>query len=94
MDGVTVEHYKLTVDTAALVEQLGRRSLERATMPKTVTYDLWLDERQRLHRTSFAMMGTRFDATMSRWGEPVHIEKPTRAQLITDSVFIGTVPGA
>ncbi len=53
MDGVTVEHYKLTVDTAALVKDLAPATAKQAHLPKTITYDLWLDEQHLLHRTSF-----------------------------------------
>jgi hypothetical protein len=82
MDGVTVEHYKLTVDTAALVKGLSASQLAQAKVPKTITYDLWLDEQHLLRRTSFDMQGTHFEATMSKWGEPVKIVAPDRAQIM------------
>jgi hypothetical protein len=82
LDGVTVEHYKLTVDTAALVKGLSAGQLAQAKVPKTITYDLWLDEQHLLRRTSFEMMGTHFEATMSKWGKPVKIEAPDRAQVM------------
>jgi hypothetical protein len=82
MDGVTVEHYKLTVDTASLVKGVSASQLAQAKVPKTITYDLWLDEQHLLRRTSFEMMGTHFEATMSKWGKPVKIEAPDRAQVM------------
>jgi lipoprotein LprG len=82
MDGVTVEHYKLTVDTAALVKGLSTAQLAQAKLPRTITYDLWLDEQHRLHRTSFDMSGEHFEATMSKWGQPVKVDAPPRAQIM------------
>lgn len=81
MDGVTVEHYKLTVDTRSLVKGISAQQLAQADVPKTITYDLWLDEQHLLRRTSFDMMGTHFVATMSKWGEPVKIEAPAAGQI-------------
>ena len=82
MDGVTVEHYKLTVDTAALVKGLSTAQLAQAKVPKSITYDLWLDEQHRLHRTSFDMSGEHFEATMSKWGQPVKVDAPPHAQIM------------
>jgi LppX_LprAFG lipoprotein len=87
MAGVTVEHYKLTVATASLVKGLSPEAAQQAKLPKTITYDLWLDERHLLRRMSFDLANTQFDSTMSRWGKPVRVQRPSAAQ-------IATVPGA
>jgi hypothetical protein len=82
MDGATVEHYKLTVDTAALLKSFAPTAAQPPGMPKTVTYDLWLDEQHLLRRTSFDLMDTHFEANMSKWGEPVHVQRPSAAQIV------------
>ena len=87
MDGVTVEHYKLTVDTASLVKDMAPTAAQQAGVPRTITYDLWLDEQHLLRRTSFDLSGTQFEATMTRWGKPVHVQRPSADQ-------IATLPGA
>ena len=76
LGGVTVEHYKLTVDTSALVKKMDPAVAKQAELPDTMTYDLWLDEQHLIRRTSFEMAGVNFEATMSRWGKPVKIERP------------------
>lgn len=83
LGGVTVEHYELVVDTAALVKQMGQKAAQQAHLPKTITYDLWLDARHLPHRIGFTMSGTNFEATMSRWGKPVHVERPSKDQIAT-----------
>jgi hypothetical protein len=82
IDGDTVEHYKLTVDTAALLKNFAPAAGPPAGMPKTVTYDLWLDEQHLLRRTSFDLLDTHFEATMSKWGEPVHVQRPSADQIV------------
>jgi LppX/LprAFG-like lipoprotein len=82
MGGATVEHYQLTVDTAALVKGLTPSAAKQADIPKTITYDLWLDEKHLLRRVSFDMSGTTFESTMTRWGKPVHVQRPSADQLV------------
>ncbi len=83
MGGVTVEHYKVTVDTSALVKQVGKAAAQQGSLPDTLTYDLWLDERHRLHRMSFKMAGVSFEATMSKWGKPVQVRRPASGDILT-----------
>jgi lipoprotein LprG len=85
IDGVSTDHYKLTVDTAALLgdrlKDIPAETRAQLKLPKTLTYDLWLDKQHLLRRTSFDMMGSHFEATMSKWGEPVKIEAPAASQV-------------
>ena len=84
VDGVSVDHYKLTVDTSALVKgRLSPQAAQQANLPKTITYDLYLDDQHLLRRTSFELMSTHFEATMSKWGEPVHVQKPAASQIVS-----------
>lgn len=83
LDGTTVEHYKVTVDTSALVAKLAPQAAAQAHLPKTMTYDLWLDQQHLLRKMSFDLMGEHFTATMSKWGEPVHVDKPKASQITT-----------
>jgi hypothetical protein len=85
MGGVTVEHYKLTIDTSSLAKQLDPAAAKLAKLPDTVTYDLWLDEQHRMRRTSFEMAGMTFETTMSRWGQPVRVERPAANAIVSMS---------
>ena len=55
MHGVEVEHYKVTVDTAGIVKEIGAMAARRAQMPEELTYDLWLDGKHQLHRMTFKL---------------------------------------
>jgi hypothetical protein len=82
LGGVTVEHYKLDVDTSALVKGMDPAVAKQANLPDTLTYDLWLDEQHRIRRTSFEMSGVNFEATMSKWGKPVKVQRPSADQIV------------
>jgi LppX/LprAFG-like lipoprotein len=82
MGGVTVEHYKLTVATAELLKSAGQAA-NAAGLPDTITYDLWLDERHLIRRTSFETAGVTLEATMSAWGKPVTVKAPPASQIVT-----------
>ena len=83
MHGVTVEHYKVTVDTAGIVKEIGAMAARRARMPKELTYDLWLDGKHRLHRMTFELSGLSFEGVMSRWGKPIKVKRPAPDAIAT-----------
>ena len=72
VDGVDTDRYKVTVDTAAMTKAMKQKSV--AGMPKTLTYDMWLDSDDLLRRMQFELSGQKVDMTMSKWGEPVSIQ--------------------
>jgi hypothetical protein len=82
VDGASTDHYKLTVATADLVKGLSPQAAQQANLPKTITYDMWLDQKHLLRRMSFDLAGTKFVSTMTQWGEPVHIERPKPSQIV------------
>ncbi len=45
-------------------------------MPETLTYDMWLDDKDLLRRMQFDLSGVKMDMLMSRWGEPVEVQAP------------------
>ncbi|MET0837306.1 MAG: LppX_LprAFG lipoprotein, partial [Marmoricola sp.] len=83
LGGVEVDHYKVVVDTAALVKGLDPAAAKQAQIPETVTYDMWLDAENLLRRMSFAMSGVEFEAEMSRWGKPVTVQSPAPGDIVT-----------
>ena len=83
MHGVSVEHYKVTVDTAGIVKEIGAIAARKARMPKELTYDLWLDGKDRLHRMTFELSGLSFEGVMSRWGKPINVKRPAADAIAT-----------
>jgi hypothetical protein len=90
VDGVDTDRYKVTVDTAAMTKAMKQKSV--AGMPKTLTYDMWLDSDDLLRRMQFELSGQKVDMTMSKWGEPVSIQAPPAAKVV-DASSLGTQAG-
>jgi hypothetical protein len=81
VDGEDMDHYVLTVDTSAVLKSGGQQVAPG--MPKTVTYDLWLDRDDLMRRLSFDVAGTGMVLEMSQWGEPVHVTAPPASAIMT-----------
>lgn len=77
--GVLTTHYTATVDAAKSLSALDM-ARDPAT-PESVIYDVWLDEEDLIRKMSFTQNGATATMTATDWGEPVTIEKPTKAQL-------------
>jgi LppX/LprAFG-like lipoprotein len=77
-----LDHYKLTIDMQAVLTSLGSKLPAGSTdaMPKSVTYDLWLDDQDRFAQMKMAypLMGQQFSMEMvvDDWGKDVSIEAP------------------
>ena len=78
VDGETLAHYAVTVDTAKLKE--GQAQVPH--MPKTIEYDLWLDDQDVTRKATMDMgdLGT-MTMTVDALGEPVQIEAPPANQI-------------
>jgi LppX_LprAFG lipoprotein len=83
VDGVATTHYKVSVDTSKLGSTLGLdpSQLDGAALPKTVTYDVWLDSASRPVKLSMATTAFSLDLHFSKWGEPVHVVAPPASQV-------------
>lgn len=77
VDGETLAHYSVTIDSAKLAESA------TAGLPKTLTYDLWLDDQDRTRKAQMDM-GTSGSMTMEvfGYGDPVTIEAPPADQIV------------
>jgi hypothetical protein len=80
VDGTKVDHYKVAVDTAAALK--AQKQKVPAGMPKTITYDIWMDAAHLMRRLTFAMQGARMEMKASGWGEPVTIKAPAAADIV------------
>ena len=76
VEGETMDHYVLSVDSRAAAK--AQRVPTQPGMPKTVTYDLWLDQDDLMRRMEFTFPGGGggMTMTMSDWGKPVTVEAP------------------
>ena len=81
VDGEQVNHYTVVVDTKALLSQLGAQAAQQVNVPKTVTYQMWLDDKNLLRQMTFEIVGVSFKANMSDWGKPVKVEKPASSDI-------------
>ena len=100
-----LDHYALTVDLEKMMAAMGSDMPPAAEgqMPDTVSYDVWLDEEDRISKMSMddLPMGgssSSLKMTVSDWGEDVDIEAPPADQ-VTDmpdlgSMMQGSTPGA
>lgn len=87
VDGRDLHHYELTVDLAKYIEATeGEVPAEPSDeMPDAVTYDVWLDDEDRLGQVQleFEMEGQELTMTMvaDDWGSDVEIEAPPADQV-------------
>ncbi len=84
VDGEQLGHYEVELDTSK-VEQF-KELPTQAQLPKTVTYDLWLDDENRMRKMSMNMdMGgspTETEVEFSNWDEPVDIAAPPASEIV------------
>lgn len=84
VDGIQTTHYKVAVDTAKVANLMGLSQNQRsdlASMPKTLTYDVWVDGTSRPVKLSMAIQTMRMEMHFSKWGEPVHVVAPPASQV-------------
>lgn len=98
VEGRDLDHYQLTIDMQTALKSYGGDLPGEATdaMPKSVTYDLWLDEEDRFAQMTmdYPVMGQEMSMEMSLddWGKAVTIEAPP-ADEITEMPDLGSMMG-
>jgi hypothetical protein len=79
--GEDLEHYLLTVDFREAAKAQGMP--RTAGMPRTVAYDMWLDDAALMRRVELEMaQQISMVMEMSEWGEPVSIKPPARRDIV------------
>lgn len=88
VDGVATTHYQVTIDTARLTTVLGFHpgQLGSAGLPKTLSYQVWLDSSSRPVEVSMSTPTFGVELHFSRWGEAVHVVAPPASQVSTFSL--------
>ena len=79
VEGDKVDKYHVTVDSGSIAGALGAGA--GADLPKSVTYDLYVDASHLVRRIEIDVAKQQITMTVSRWGEPVDIEAPPASQI-------------
>lgn len=94
--GIPTTHYALTLDLSAmggaLGEQLGQEPEASAapSIPTSITSDYWVDEENRIVKTSTEVMGFTTESVYSDWDdESIKIEAPSGDELTDKDPFAG-----
>ena len=80
--GQQVEHYRVIVDTGAATSML-QNLPSTASLPKTMTYDVWLDSQERMAR--FKLLMKRVSQVTARYfdyGADLHITAPDPSKVV------------
>jgi len=84
VDGEQLGHYEVKVDTTK-IEQF-KELQTQAELPKTVSYDLWLDDQDRMRKMTMEMdMGAapvEMEVEFADWGESVDIAAPPASEIV------------
>lgn len=93
VNGVPATHYLVTVDTAKAVKamgmtQVGGKSLTQAlaSMPKTMSYDVWVDGSSRPVEIKTTFSGSKLDLHFTDWGKAVTVKAPPASEVTTMSM--------
>lgn len=95
VSGRQLDRYRLSVDTAQILKSMGGAVASQAPagMPKTVTYDVWLDDQHRFAQMTMQLPVGGQKATtkmeLTDWGAPVHIVAPPASQVTDPSRISG-----
>lgn len=80
IDGESMRHYRLKVDAKAAAKAQGQTP--SAKMPKTLTYDMWLDSQDRMRKMEFKILGAQVSMTADNWGEKVNVQAPPPSKIM------------
>ena len=91
VDGEQLGHYEVELDTSK-IKQFNELPTQ-AQLPKTVTYDLWLDDENRMRKMTMEMtMGgspAETEVEFADWDEPVDIAAPPASEVVDPSKMAG-----
>jgi hypothetical protein len=77
VDGRELDRYELTIDTTQLKGQA-----ETAGLPEEMQFTVWLDEEDRMAKTSMGLGPVQYDATLSDFDKAVELKAPPADQVI------------
>lgn len=77
VEGRELDRYELTIDTTQLEGQAAT-----AGLPEEMQFTVWLDDEDRMAKTSMGMGAVQYDATLSDFDTAVELEAPPADQVI------------
>lgn len=87
IDGDETTRYRLEVDAEKALDASGQGTVPG--LPETLSYDVWLDEDDRMRRLTYELTGTELTMDMTDWGKPVTIEAPDKDDLVEAPPMMG-----
>lgn len=82
VDGEQLAHYRMTLDPKQIEAMGGAAGQGGQKLPKTITYDLWLDDQDRMRQVELDLeqLGA-MTIDVHDWNEPVDIVKPKKSEI-------------
>lgn len=87
VQGTTTDHYVVKVKSAPLLKAMKQKAVPG--VPATLTYDMWLDNKDLLRRMRFAVAGEKTEMTLSKWGAPVTVQAPPASKVVSGPSMAG-----
>lgn len=85
VSGQSLHHYEMTIDTAKMMSEMKAPSEASKQVPKSLTFDIWLDGQDRLSKLTMdvPVAGTesKVELTATDWGKKVSIQAPPASQV-------------
>jgi len=82
IDGVKAQRYDVTIDPS---EMSSVPEDTQSMLPDKITYTMYVDADDLMHRITMDMQGTEMTMDYSKWGESVDIDKPSDSE-VTDKM--------
>jgi hypothetical protein len=79
--GVKAQPYEIVLDTTKIKAFDELPAGAEASVPKTLTYTMFVDSDHLLRRVQADVAGSAVTVTYSKWGEPVDVKAPPSSQL-------------
>jgi hypothetical protein len=80
--GTRVSKYRVTTDTSAMAKTLGQSGAMGGDLPKTMTYDLYVDADHLMRRIDMTVGDQTIKVLVSDWGKPVDIAAPPASRIL------------
>lgn len=82
IDGIDVEEYQLTLDTKAVLTEMGMGNVPATGMPKQISYTMYVDHEDLARRMEMDLQGQAFTINWSDYGKDVDIEAPPAGDIV------------
>jgi hypothetical protein len=80
VQGVATTRYEVKADSVRALQAQGGDVVPG--MPETLTYQVWIDGQDHMRRMGLGIQGVKLSMELSRWGERVDIQRPSKSSLV------------